>query len=116
MIDFTTNNLLHRLIHDDNFYNSYVKDILRDFQCDDYSMMNTTYTDGVKLLANLIWYRETRDITNYTDWHVCSIFTGMTIENAIKILDDAIVNGFEFKWEKGTLFFRECVYDDGYME
>ena len=43
-------------------------------------------------------------------WKDCFINNGQTIEDILEIIDDALTNGFEFKVENHTLYFREIEY------
>ena len=43
-------------------------------------------------------------------WIACFFNNDATIADSLKIIDDALANGFEFKVENHTLYFREIEY------
>ena len=43
-------------------------------------------------------------------WKDCFCNNGETIADILEIIDDALTNGFEFKVENHTLYFREIEY------
>lgn len=43
-------------------------------------------------------------------WTACVFNNDATIKDIMKIIDDALANGFEFKVENYTLYFREFEY------
>lgn len=43
-------------------------------------------------------------------WTPCVFNNDVTIEDILEIIDDALTNGFEFKVENHTLYFREIEY------
>lgn len=43
-------------------------------------------------------------------WKVAVTFYSVSLKEALEIIDDATVNGFEFKVEDGEIYFREVIY------